>query len=164
MPGNRSQSPFLNGLIYGRHIVRRCGRAGDRTGCVRFSGGQLDGKSDLYVLAGLGRRPEDPELGSDGHIALTGDFRHPFGAMVDPVGVHAGSAEVDRPTTADTITQRHVEQVHLVLHLGVLGDPLWLFHVADEMTEGILPAVPKTHLPAAGWRTRWFAFVFTAIA
>ena len=67
--------------------------------------------------------------------------------MIEPVGVHKGRAQIERPTTTDTIGHRKVEQVNLVFLLGILSDPLRLLHVADEVPEGILPAVTELNGP-----------------
>jgi len=69
------------------------------------------------------------------------------GAMVDAVGVHNGAAEVEGPPAADTVAQRDVEQVNLILLLRVLLDALGLLHIADEVAERILPTVAEADGP-----------------
>ena len=106
--------------------------------------------SDLDVLVRLGGRPPDPELGADSHIAEAGAMGDAAIAVIDAVGVHEGTADVNAPATAEAIAESHIEEMDFVFLLSVLLDALGLLDIADEMAEGILPAIADADGPSSG--------------
>ncbi len=58
-----------------------------------------------------------------------------------------GALTFKRPTAADAVSHRNIEEVDLVFLLGVLCDPLRLLHITDEVPERILPAVANIDRP-----------------
>src|SRR5262249_23272821 len=75
---------------------------------------------------------------------------HSAGAVINPVSIHNGTAHGKAPSSAEAMTQGHVEEVNLILLLGVLRDALRLLDISYKMAERILPAIPEADGPLSG--------------